>query len=124
MAGGWGWAGANFAPAGSTWWNYLLHTFPILIVLVFSLGLFSVVGDSEQASSNGGWSAIGLDIFAGISLLGLTVGIIFGAINPNGAFGIATFGDWVAAVVLILGDLLWLTAQISPRHAEIKVANN
>ncbi|HLH62656.1 MAG TPA: hypothetical protein VKV20_13310 [Ktedonobacteraceae bacterium] len=55
-----------------------------------------------------------------------SVGITFGAINPNGAFSIATSGDWVVIVALILGDLLWLTAQFSsrPHRAEIESAGN
>lgn len=125
LAAGWGWAGANFTPSDSPWWNYLLHTIPILILLVLSLGFFRVTGDHERARSNGGWASIGLSIFAGISFIGYIVGIILGTSNPNSAYGISTIGDWVAAVVLIVGGFVWLTTLIPDRrdNVEIKPAN-
>ncbi|HEX6480775.1 MAG TPA: hypothetical protein VF043_18200 [Ktedonobacteraceae bacterium] len=125
LAAGWGWAGANFTPSDSQWWNYLLHAIPILLLLVLSLGFFSGSGDHERAGSNGGWASIGLSIIAGISFIGYIVGIILGTSNPNSAYGISTFGDWVAAIILILGGLSWLTTLIPVRrdNAEIKPAN-
>lgn len=125
LAAGWGWAGANFTPTDSQWWNYLLHTIPILLLLVLSLGFFSVSDDHDRAESKSGWANIGLSILAGISFIGFIAGIILGVSNPNGAFGITTTGDWVAAVMLILGGLIWLTTLIpvSRDNAGIKPAN-
>lgn len=125
LAAGWGWAGANFTPSDSLWWNYLLHAIPILLLLVFSLGFFSVSDDHERAGSNGSWAKIGLSIFAAISFFGFIAGIILGVSNPNSAYGISTVGDWVAAVILILGGLVWLTTLISVRrdNAEIRTAH-
>jgi predicted acyltransferase len=125
LAAGWGWAGVNFTPPDSLWWNYLLHAIPILLLLVFSLGFFSVADGHERAGSNAGWASIGLNIFAGISFFGFIAGIILGISNPHSAYGISTIGDWVAAVILILGGLLWLTTLIPVRrdNAEIRTAN-
>ncbi|HJT55609.1 MAG TPA: hypothetical protein VJ761_03870, partial [Ktedonobacteraceae bacterium] len=125
LVAGWGWAGANFTPSDSTWWNYLLHAVPVLLLLVFSLGFFSTPDDHERAVSHSGWASIGLGIFAGISFLGFIVGIILGVVNPNGAYGISTGGDWVAAVILILGGFVWLTTLLPIRRsdAEVKMAH-
>ena len=125
LAAGWGWAGANFTPADSPWWNYLLHTIPILILLVMSLGFFRVSDTHQHTRSNGGWASIGLNIFAAISFIGFIVGIILGSTNLNSQYSISTTGDWFAAVTVILGGLLWLTTLI-PVHrdnAEIRIAN-
>jgi hypothetical protein len=125
MAAGWGWAGANFTPSDSQWWNYLLHAIPILLLLVLSLGFFSVSGDHERARTNGGLANVGLSIFAGISFIGYIVGIILGVINPSSQYGISTTGDWFVAVMLILGGFVWLTTLV-PVHrdnAEIRTAN-
>ena len=125
LAAGWGWAGANFTPADSPWWNYLLHTIPILILLVLSLGFFRVSGDHERARSNGGWASVGLSIFAAISFIGYIVGTILGSTNLNSQYSISTIGDWVAAVILIVGGFVWLTTLIPDRrdNVEIKPAN-
>ena len=126
LAAGWGWAGANFTPADSPWWNYLLHTIPILILLVLSLGFFRARDAHQSARPNGGWANIGLSIFAGISFIGYIAGIILGASNPNSAYGISTTGDWFAAVILILGGLVWLTTLIPVRrsNSEVRTASN
>lgn len=126
LTAGWGWAGANFTPSDSSWWNYLLHAIPILILLVLSLGFFRARDAHQSARSNGGWANIGLSIFAGISFIGYVAGIILGASNPNSAYGISTIGDWFAAVILILGGLVWLTTLIPVRrsNAEVGTASN
>jgi hypothetical protein len=126
LAAGWGWAGANFTPSDASWWNYLLHTIPILILLVLSLGFFRASDAHQSARSNGGWANIGLSIFAGISFIGYIAGIILGATNPNSQYSISTIGDWFAAVILILGGLVWLTTLIPVRrnNAEVRTVSN
>ena len=126
LTAGWGWAGANFTPSDAPWWNYLLHTIPILLLLVLSLGFFRVPGAQQRGRSNGGWVNIGMSIFAAISFVGYIAGIILGASNPGSAYSISTTGDWFAAVILILGGLVWLTTLIPARwnNAEVTTASN
>ncbi|MBA2396044.1 MAG: hypothetical protein H0V70_25240 [Ktedonobacteraceae bacterium] len=110
LAAGWGWFGSNFTPPDSPWWNYLLHTIPFLILLLLSLRFFQ--------KSNG----LGLSIFAGVSFIGLLVGIIMGAIIPgDNAYGIKSIGDWVPTIIIMLGSLVWLTTLI-PTHKSEEVA--
>lgn len=107
LAAGWGWFGGNFTPPDSPWWNYLLHTIPFLILLALSLRFFQ--------KSNG----LGLTIFASISFIGLLVGIIMGATIPGeNAYGIKSIGDWVPAIIIMLGSLIWLTTLIPVNRGE------
>ena len=107
LAAGWGWFGSNFTPPDSPWWNYLLHTIPFLILLILSLRFFQ--------KGNG----LGLSIFATISFIGLLVGIIMGATIPgDNAYGVKSIGDWVPAIIIILGSLIWLTTLIPGLRGE------
>lgn len=105
LAAGWGWFGSNFTPSDAPWWNYLLHTIPLLILLILSLSFFQ--------KGNG----LGLSIFATISFIALLVGIIMGITIPDNAYGIQSIGDWEAAIIIILGSLTWLTTLISGQRS-------
>lgn len=119
LAAGWGWAGSNFTPGDVPWWNVALHAIPVLILLLLSLGFFSAENARQRGEAHSNWASIGLSIVAAISLIGFVAGIIMGVTNPAGAYGISTPGDWVAAVMLILGGLGWLTALIPARRGSV-----
>jgi predicted acyltransferase len=127
LAAGLGWAGANFTPSDATWWNYFLHTIPFLILLVLSLGFFHVADAPQRDRSNGNWAKVALSIFAAFTFTALFVGMILGATNsdPN-AYGIKTLADFVPAIIIMLGSLVWLTTLI-PSHrgnAEASTVSN
>ncbi len=127
LAAGLGWAGANFTPSDATWWNYLLHTIPFLLLLVLSLGFFGAADAPQRDRSNGNWAKVALSIFAGFTFIALVVGMILGATNPDpNAYGIKTLADFVPAIIIMLGGLVWLTTLI-PFHrgnAEASTAGN
>jgi uncharacterized membrane protein len=106
LAAGWGWFGSNFTPSDAPWWNYLLHTIPFLILLIISLRFFQ--------KGNG----LGLSIFATISFIAFLVGIIMGITIPENAYGIQSIGDWGAAIIIMLGSLIWLTTLIPGLRGE------
>jgi hypothetical protein len=127
LAAGLGWVGANFTPSDATWWNYLLHTIPFLLLLVLSLGFFHATDASHRRQSKSGWANVCLNFFAGFTFIALTVGMILGATNsdPN-AYGIKTLADFVPSIIIMLGGLVWLTTLI-PSHrgnAEASTASN
>lgn len=127
LAAGWGWFGANFTPGGSDWWNYLLHAIPFLILLVLSLRFLYVTDTHNEARTNGGKAAIGLSIFAAFSFALFVMGIISGIINPApDSYGILTVADYVPAIMIMLGALVWFTTLI-PTHrgnAEARTVSN
>ena len=103
LAAGLGWAGSNFTPAAAPWWNYLLHVIPFLILLVLSFGYFSATENHE------GWTNTALSIFAAVTAIGMIAGIVMGATNPDpNAYGIRTIGDFIPALLILLGDLTTL----------------
>lgn len=126
LAAGLGWAGSNFTPADAPWWNYLLHTIPFLILLVLSLGFFRAA-DASRHGNRGGWANTGLNIFAAITAIVIIAGIVMGAINPDpNGYGISTVGDFVPAILVLLGGLVWLTTLL-PTHkgkTEAEMASN
>ena len=127
MAAGWGWIGGNFTPSDAPLWNFLLHTIPILLLLVLSLGFFRVPDAHQRARSHAGWATVGISIFAGIAIIGQIVGIILGASNPDpNAFGVKTLADWVPSVIVMLGSLVWLATLIPALrgNAEARTASN
>lgn len=127
LAAGWGWFAANFTPAGSDWWNYLLHAIPFLLLLVLSLRFLHASDAHQYAGKSGGKTSIGLTIFACFSFALFTVGIISGIINPApDSYGILTVADFFPAIIVMLGGLVWLTTLI-PTHqgnAEASTARN
>ena len=127
IAAGWGWIGGNFTPSDAPLWNFLLHTIPILLLLVLSLGFFHVPDAHQLARSHAGWATVGISIFAGIAIIGQIVGIILGASNPDpNAFGVKTLADWVPSVIVMLGSLVWLATLIPALrgNAEARTASN
>ncbi len=127
LAAGLGWAGANFTPAAAPWWNFLLHTIPFLLLLVLSLGFFRAADAPQRDRSKGNWAKVALSIFAAFTFIALIVGMILGATNPDPhAYGIKTLADFVPAIIIMLGSLVWLTTLIpSRRHnVEVQTASN
>ncbi|MHB8600086.1 MAG: hypothetical protein ACYDER_25150 [Ktedonobacteraceae bacterium] len=116
LAAGLGWSGANFTPADAPWWNFLLHTIPFLLLLVLSLGFFRAADAPQCEHSGGNWAKVALSIFAAFTFTALIVGMILGATNPDpNAYGIKTLADFVPAIIIMPGGLVWLTTLL-PFH--------
>ncbi|HKF38294.1 MAG TPA: hypothetical protein VKB35_15465 [Ktedonobacteraceae bacterium] len=127
MAAGFGWAGGNFTPSDAPFWNPLLHTIPIVLILIFGLPMLRMRGTHQYIESHAGWANVGMSVFAVIAIAFVIVAVVLGATNPNpNAFGVKTVEDWFPAVIIIVGSLLWLRTLIpaSLRNAEARAASS
>ncbi len=127
LAAGWGWFAGNFTPAGSDWWNYLIHAIPFLILLALGLRFLYVSDAHQYGRTSAGRAKIGLSIFAVCSFALFAVGIISGVVNPTpDAYAIVTAADWFPAIAVILGALMWLTTLIpaGQGHSEAKTVSS
>jgi len=112
-----GWTGGNFTPQDSPAWNYLLHCIPIVLLLVFSLFMFRMRDDQQQAATSLHNAKIAMSVLVTLSIIGTIVMVALGANNPDpNALGIKTFADWVPVVILNMGNLLWLGTLVFARR--------
>ncbi len=109
IAAGYGWAGGHFIPAGSPLIAYVFQAVIFLILLILTLGFFSVPASVAHAKPHA--RAIrGLNIFTILSLVINIANIVRGFTN-NGAnsFGSHnTPADLVPICIIMAGDILWL----------------
>ncbi len=127
MTAGWGWNGGNFTPADAPFINPLLHTIPVLLLLVMSLQILRVRGTQERFESNANWATVAVSVFAVVSIIGCIVMIVLGATNPDpNSVGVHSLEDWFPVVILNMGTFLWLATLFLARYrvAEVRTANN
>lgn len=126
MAVGQGWSAGNFTPSDAPFWNPLLHLIPVLLVLLFGLPILRVRGAQQDTASNAGWAIVAMSILAVLSTISVIVLIVFGATSTNpDAVGVKSVEDWFPAILMLLGNLLWLATLIPARRAvaEARVAS-
>lgn len=128
MIAGWSWSGGNFTPSDAPLGNYLAHCIPIALLLVMSLQLFHLHGTiTEQAERSAKRARIGVSILAVIAIIGASVMITLGIVNPDpNSVGVHNFADWFPTVILNMGTFLWLATMLpfQRSHAVAHVASN
>ena len=113
LAAGYGWAGGHFIPGDAPLWAYAFQLCLLLILFVLATGFIKAMagtkGSASTAAARIRRNLIGLNIFAVLTLL-INIANIVRGIVQNGHYGSRnTFADLVPIVLIISGDLLWLS---------------
>jgi hypothetical protein len=128
LVAGWGWDNGQFVqPLNSSWGPLAdaLHLVPILVLL--PLGMRIIGAALSDARSRG--AEIGVTVIALITVVGNIVMIALGATNPDpNSVGVHTAEDWMPAIVMLMGALLWLGTLLigrrcGPLGAETRMEN-
>jgi hypothetical protein len=111
MAGGFGWIGGNFPPAGT--WPFVLiitlvHFVPVAALIALAPSLFF----PRPAA----WAWYGGNVVACFGLLSIVVAVGLTMANPApDASGLHSFYDYVPTVLVFLGSMTWLVAALRQR---------
>jgi hypothetical protein len=112
MAGGFGWIGGNFPPAGT--WPFvliitLIHFVPVAALIALAPYLFS----TRPAA----WAWYGVHVVACFGLLSIVVAIGLTLANPApDATGLHSFYDYVPTILVFLGSATWLVEALRQRR--------
>jgi len=112
---GWGWTAGNFVQPANTSWGAvadIIHVIPLAILLPLSLRYIAAGAAGTLA-----WGArSGITALAAYGIIGCTVMVVLGLTNPDpNSVGVHTFEDWMPAIVLYAGTLLWLATLLLGR---------
>jgi hypothetical protein len=108
MAAGIGWNAGNFVQPVNTSWGAvadILHAVPLAILLPLALRVIGagMAGMVARGARNG------ITVLALIGIIGCSVMVVLGAINPDpNSVGVHTPEDWMPVIVLNAGNLLWV----------------
>ena len=114
ITAGYGWAGGHFIPPDAPFLAYLFQLTILFLLLVCTLGFFSIPGIRDLNGLKKGWAVICLSIFAALSLLINIGNLIRGALmtDTHGYGSHNALPDLVPISLLIVGDLLWLSSLV------------
>lgn len=122
---GYGWAGGHFIPQDAPFWAFLFQFLMLLLLTIFAIGYLRsamgyrqpaigypqpTIGPKQAAPARTNNSIVALNLFAALTLIINVVNVIRGSAN-TGAFGSHnTFSDLVPIGLIVIGDVLWLSA--------------
>ncbi|HEV2582657.1 MAG TPA: hypothetical protein VGT44_17500 [Ktedonobacteraceae bacterium] len=116
---GWGWAAGNFTPSGAPFINPLLHTIPVVLLLIQGLLFFRAPGEGRPTRG----AIVFISVMVLLNIVTVAVLIVLGATNPDpNAVGVKTLEDWFPTVIMLMGDFLWLATLIPARLARVQAA--
>jgi hypothetical protein len=123
---GYGWAGGHFIPSDAPFWAYLFQFLMLLLLTMFAIGflrsaigyLQSAIGPNFETPARTNKNIVALNLFAALTLIVNVVNVIRGSAN-TGQFGSHnSFSDLVPIGLIVIGDVLWLSAIRLKRTAE------
>ncbi len=114
MTAGFAWTAGNFAQPdtslGVQVFTTVLHALPIALTILFALPLL------ERHDGGSRWARRGVATLAVLYTVGLIGIAAYSVANPDpNAFGIHNMADAEPAVVLAVGNLLWLASLVPAR---------
>jgi hypothetical protein len=109
LAAGYGWAGGHFISGDAPIWAYAFQWGLLLILFVLGTGYLKAMAAGVTAAPRISRNIVGLTIFSVLTLLINIANIVRGA-GQGAHYGSKnSFGDLVPIVLIVVGDILWLS---------------
>ena len=104
LAAGYGWAGGHYIPGDAPLWAYAFQFGMLLLLFVLATGFIKATSQSRLKRN-----IVGLTIYAALTLV-INIANIVRGIEQGGHYGSKnTFADLVPIMLIITGDILWLS---------------
>jgi hypothetical protein len=109
LAAGYGWAGGHFIPGDAPLWAYAFQFCLLLILFLLAIDFFKASAGLIVSPSRIRRNVMGLTIYTILTLLINIANIIRGILQESNYGSKNTFADLVPILLIITGDILWLS---------------
>ena len=110
LAAGYGWAGGHYIPVDAPLWAYAFQFCMLFVLFVLATGFVKAATSLKATSpSRLRRNIVGLTIYTVLTLI-INIANIIRGIEQGGHYGSKnTFADLVPIMLIITGDILWLS---------------